>query len=133
MSAQYGMSFSRERIRLRSGGVFDFDAVSGDQSIVAVISTSGAKTAGGKHAVGKVLKIRADMLFLTMAEATRRIVVLTERDMCDLMNREFSAGRVPPEIEFVCADIPADLRVRLVQAREKASAEVSRNAAGAGQ
>ncbi|MBV9182901.1 MAG: hypothetical protein JO356_16450 [Acidobacteria bacterium] len=30
MPAQYGTRFSRERLRLRSGGVFDFDAVSKD-------------------------------------------------------------------------------------------------------
>jgi hypothetical protein len=83
MGPQYGTSFSRERLRLRSGGVFDFDAVSLDQSIVATISTSGSKTAGGKYAVGKMLKLRSDMLFLTMVNAKRRIMVLTERDMCD--------------------------------------------------
>jgi len=63
------------------GGVFDFDAVSGDKNVVATISTSGAKTSGGKHAVGKILKIRSDMLFLTMVEAKHRVVVLTENDM----------------------------------------------------
>jgi len=42
------------RVRLSSGGVFDFDAVSEDHSVVATISTSGAKTAGGKYAVGKM-------------------------------------------------------------------------------
>src|SRR5437879_2828448 len=99
MPTQYGTKFSRERLRLRSGGVFDFDAVSEDHSIVASISTSGAKTAGGKHAVGKILKLRADMLFLTQIEAKRRVIVLTEQDMCDLCEKEFAAGRVPREIE----------------------------------
>jgi hypothetical protein len=47
MPLKYGMKFSRERVRIRSGGVFDFDAVNDDNSIVATISTSGAKTSGG--------------------------------------------------------------------------------------
>jgi hypothetical protein len=123
MASHFGMKFSRERLSLRSGGVFDFDAVSEDHSIVATISTSGSKTAGGKHAVGKILKLRSDMLFLTMAEAKRRIVILTERDMCDQCEKEASGGRVPPEIEFECAIIPDELRVRLVAARLKASGE----------
>jgi len=38
------VSFSRERLLLQSGRVFDFDAVSEDHSIVATISTSGSKT-----------------------------------------------------------------------------------------
>ena len=63
------------------------------------------------------------MLFLTMVEAKRRIIVLTERDMCDYCEKEAAGGRVPPEIEFVCAIIPDDLRTRLAAARSKASAE----------
>jgi len=99
MPTQYGTKFSRERLRLRSGGLFDFDAVSEDHSIVATISTSGAKTLPGKNASGKVQKLRADMLFLTQVEAKRRIIVLTEQDMCTLCEKEFAAGRVPREIE----------------------------------
>jgi hypothetical protein len=69
MASHFSMKFSRERLPLRSGGVFDFDAVSEDHSVVATISTSGSKTSGGKNAVGKMLKLRSDMLFLTMVEA----------------------------------------------------------------
>jgi hypothetical protein len=127
MPEQFGMKFSRERLRLRSGGVFDFDAVSDDETIVATISTSGAKTSGGKYAVGKILKLRSDMLFLTMVEAKRRIVVLTERDMCDQCEKEVAGGRVPPEIEFVCVMLPEELNRRLIAARMKASVELTRS------
>jgi hypothetical protein len=123
MASHFGMKFSRERLPLRSGGVFDFDAVSEDRSVVATISTSGAKTSGGKHAIGKILKLRSDILFLTMVQATRRLIILTERDICDQCEKEAAGGRVPPEIEFACAIIPDDLRVRLVAARRKASGE----------
>jgi hypothetical protein len=123
MAEQLGMRFIRERLPLRSGGVFDFDAVSEDRSIVATISTSGSKTAGGKHAVGKILKLRSDMLFLTMVNAKRRLIVLTEQDMRHQCEKEATSGRVPPEIEFICATIPDELRARLLAARSKASAE----------
>jgi hypothetical protein len=72
MPQHFGMDFYRERMKIRSGGVFDFDAVSADKSIVATISTSGAKTSGGKNAVGKIMKIRSDMLFLTMDKICQR-------------------------------------------------------------
>jgi len=130
MPTQYGSKFSRERLSLRSGGVFDFDAVSEDRSIVATISTSGARTSGGNQGSGKILKLRSDMLFLTMVEAKRRIIILTEQDMCDQCDKEFAGGRVPPEIEFVSAVIPDELRARLVAARLKASGEFSRNSVG---
>jgi hypothetical protein len=83
MQQHYGLKFSRERLALRSGGVFDFDAVGEDHSNVATISTSGSKTSAGKYAVGKIHKLRSDMLFLTMVEAAQRVIVLTERDMYD--------------------------------------------------
>ena len=123
MPPHFGMNFYRERVKIRSGGVFDFDAVSGDKSIVATISTSGAKTSGGKYAVDKILKIRSDMLFLTMAEAKRRVVVLTEQDMHEQCLKEKEGGRVPQEIEFVYAPLPEKLNELLVAARRKASVE----------
>jgi hypothetical protein len=45
--------------------------------------------------------------------------------MCDQCGKELAGGRVPPEIEFVCAVIPDELRTRLVAARLKASGEFS--------
>src|ERR1700751_1458636 len=94
MASHFGMKFSRERLPLRSGGVFDFDAVSEDRSVVATISTSGAKTAGGKYAVGKMHKLRSDMLFLMMVQAKRRLVILTERNMCTQCEQEAAGGRL---------------------------------------
>ena len=125
MLLKYGTKFSRERVKIRSGGVFDFDAVNDDCSIVATISTSGARTTSGKYAVGKILKLRSDMLFLTMVEAKRRMIVLTEKDMYDQCLKEAEGKRTPPEIEFVYAEIPEDLNERLVAARKRASEELS--------
>lgn len=69
--------FFRERIALTSGGVFDFDAVSRDRKTAATISTSGASTASGKRAVGKVLKIRSDLYYLILADVDKRLAILT--------------------------------------------------------
>ncbi len=133
MPGQFGMNFSRERLVLRSGGYFDFDAVSEDRLTVATISTSGSKTATGKNAVGKMLKLNSDMLFLLLVAAQRRLVVLTEKDMYDKCQKEKASGRVPPEIEFAYAELPLALRTRLINARAIASDEVSVKAASAGQ
>jgi hypothetical protein len=128
MKAHYGEPFFRERLPLVSGGYFDFDAVNSDKSIAATISTSGAKTASGKHAVGKLLKIRSDMYFLLLSSVQRRIVVLTEPDMYELCQKESAGGRVHSSIEIVHVEIPADLASRLKAARSKASEEVSPSA-----
>ncbi len=62
MRSQYGKEFHSGRLQLVAGGVFNFDAVSTDESIVASISTSGGKTRAGKLAVGKLMKLEAPSL-----------------------------------------------------------------------
>ena len=130
MPAHFGQPFYRERMPLNSGGVFDFDAVSADKTIVASISTSGARMASGKPAVGKLLKLRSDMLFLMLSEAPRNVLVLSEADMHALCLRERESGRVPREIEFVHAPLPGELATRLVAARKLSSDEVSPRRSG---
>jgi len=125
MLQEFGREFHPESVKLSSGGVFAFDAVSGDRTIIATISTGGAKTASGKRAVGKVLKTRSDMFFLLLAQSARKLVVLTEADMYDFCQDEKKRGRVPASIEFVLAAIPDALANRLKRARERASEEVS--------
>ena len=51
---KYNQKFSRERLRLTAGGVFDFDAVSSDNTIVANISTSSGITSGGRNPAAKI-------------------------------------------------------------------------------
>ena len=126
MPKRFGQRFYRNRLSLTSGGVFDFDAVSEDRKMAACISTSGGKTARGKHAVGKLLEVRSDMLFLVLArEPERRFIILTERDMYDVCLKEKKGGRVPENIEFELAEILEELRGRLNLAKENASREVS--------
>ncbi len=70
------------------------------------------------------MKLRSDMLFLLLAPATRRVVILTERCMFDWWQGEVRRGRVPPEIEFAHAALPADVAAELHIARTRASDEV---------
>ncbi|HEV7242355.1 MAG TPA: hypothetical protein VGQ36_24210 [Thermoanaerobaculia bacterium] len=71
MQERFGEPFFRERVKLTSGGVFDFDAVNRDRTVVATISTSSARTSGGNWATGAVMKLRSDMLFLVRSSQTR--------------------------------------------------------------
>jgi|SRR3989304_7036171 len=80
MNKSYGKNFYRDRIKLSSGGVFEFDAVSQDMEIIASISTSSAITASGNRAAGPLMKIRSDILFLTMTIIKRKIAYSGEFD-----------------------------------------------------
>ena len=124
LSERFGERFFRERVRLTSGGEFDFDAVNEGESIVVNISTSSGMTSGGKVGVGKMMKIRSDLYFLLLASAPRKCMVFTEQSMLDLFEKERRNGRVPASIEFHLAEIPDDLRAELEASRRRASEEV---------
>jgi hypothetical protein len=125
LPGQFNQQFRRERLRLTAGGVFEFDAVSADNAVVASISTSNGITAGGKTPAAKIQKLRADMLFLLMVHAKRRLIILTEKDMFEICQKEKGNGRVPEEIEFLHAELPVNLAAALRKARKMASDEVS--------
>ena len=74
-----GKKFAKKKIDLTWGGKFEFDAVSEDGDIVAVVSTSAARTAAGKSAIGKYQKIKTDALYLLhIKNEARRVMVFTE-------------------------------------------------------
>ena len=125
MPKQYHQDFSEKQVRLSSGGLFKFDAVSTDGTIVANIATGGLKTSGGNTGWAKVDKIRSDLFFLLLAGAERTLMLLTEKDMHDWWVTEAQNGRVPASIEFVHVEIPAALNEQLRESRQKAAREVT--------
>jgi len=123
-------SFSLRSVALMSGGQFEFDLVNADGSLVGCISTSGLKTSGGKRGAGKIHKIFADMFFLSLAVgATRHMLVFTEETMYDAIKRQQRDGRVPSTFELRHVELPEDLHEQLVDARRRASKEVSKTTA----
>ena len=126
MPKVFRQPFSKERVKLTCGGFFEFDAISEDKTMVANILTSGARTATGKHAVGKKMKLRSDIYFLLLTEVPRKLIILCEADMHALCQREYAAGRIPKEIEFFPVGLPAKLATKLAAARKISSEEVSR-------
>ena len=127
LPAQFGgVAFRRREVRLQSGGLHQFAAVSEDGRRVGSICTGRARTARAKLAVGKMNKIRADMFFLLTAQCDERFLVFTDREMFDLMQREKNEfRRVPKEIELLFAALPEELRERLDRSQARASEEVT--------
>lgn len=122
---RFGRDFEKGKCPLTSGGEFEFDAVSADGRIVANISTSASKTAGGKPGIGKINKVRSDIYFLLLSTADRKLMLLTESDMYAWWLRERDQGRVPVCIEFRHVEIPEDMNEELQDSRRKASGEVT--------
>ncbi|HYR09835.1 MAG TPA: hypothetical protein VEQ60_18820 [Longimicrobium sp.] len=117
-------TFSTRNLKLESGGVFEFDAVSDDGIIVASISTSSSRTSGNNLCTGAIHKLRSDMLFLLLARAEQPYIVLTQADMYAYWMNERERGRVPLTIRFLHTPLPDHLAQRLAESRTKASEEM---------
>jgi hypothetical protein len=126
LTSKYSQDFKQKKLKLTSGGLFEFDAVNIDESIVANISTSSAKTSGGNVGSAKLQKIRADAYFLLLLPGTvqRKLLVFTEQDMVTLCKKEQSKGRIPDSIEIILVDLPEKIREKLDGAKRIASDEM---------
>jgi hypothetical protein len=121
---KYGMTFTKQRLRMHGGGLFEFDAVSSDLKIIANVSTATACTHRGSVASGKKSKLRADCLMLQLGSGEKKLMILTEPCLYELAIKEQKVGRLPLDIEICHAVLPQRLRIELEKAREKASQEV---------
>lgn len=121
-----GVKFVGRKLLLKWGGLFAFDAVSEDGKIVGLVSTSATRTAGGKAAIAKFQKLKADALYLLHAVGTERLIMIfTEESMLRHFEKEKKSGRFPPEVEFIHAPLPEYIHARVLAARHVASAETS--------
>lgn len=121
-----GLAFEEQKVPLRWGGLFAFDAVSNDRGIIGLVSTSSAKTSGGKLATAKIQKLKCDTLYLTNIDnPCRKLLVFSELSMLQQFQKEALAGRFPKEIELLHAQLPEEIYAQVVAARLEAQREVS--------
>jgi hypothetical protein len=121
-----GAIFKPRKMKLAWGGVFAFDAVSEDGSVVVAISTSAARTATGKLATAKYHKLKTDALYLLHLEApARKVMIFTEPCMQDYFVKAANAGRFPPTIELLHISLPGYLQEKVLETRVRASEETS--------
>jgi hypothetical protein len=103
-------------------GSFKFDAVSDDDSIVAVFLSNRARTSTGNENTGGVRKALNDIGYLKVAAAARRLVVFTHSSFGDLIKAR--SKRLGIEgIEFLHCVLPQDLQEQLDNVLDACSAE----------
>ena len=121
-----GLAFKEQRVPLVWGGQFAFDAVSADHCIVGLVSTSAAKTSGGKQATAKIQKLKCDTLYLTnVAVPCRKLLVFSEQSMFDHFQKDAKNGRFPKDIELLHIELPPEILAEVHTARLEAQREVS--------
>lgn len=77
LEAIHGVKFESRVLNLTSGGTHEFDAVANDGSIVASIKSLSAKTKTGNNPDARYKNCIAEIYFLSLVEAPRRMLVLT--------------------------------------------------------
>lgn len=120
----HGVAFSSKIIALPTGGTHEFDAVSTDGAIVASIKSLSAKTASGKRPAAKYHNCVAELYFLSLVDAPRRILVLTTPEW-HVMFMEYMKGRLVPGVEIELLRLPPELQAEVDKVRDMASNEVS--------
>jgi len=120
----HGQGFSSKVCRLTTGGTHEFDAVSDDATIVASIKSLSGKTATGKNPAGKIYACFAELYFLTLVEAPRRMLVLTTPDFHEIFTRNLR-GRLYPGITVELIVVSPEIQAEIDRIKGIASEEVS--------
>jgi hypothetical protein len=123
LSELYQTSFHRRPLQLQTGGQHEFDAVSDNGKIVASIKTA-AVAAGGRHPSGRVVDCFAELYFLSVLRARRRLLVLTSPEFHELF-LTIARGKLAPGIEIVHIPLSAQTQARVSAVQKAASDEVT--------
>ena len=125
LSKEFGQEFDSRVITLATGGRHEFDAVSEDGETVAAIKTAGGRTARGRNPAGKINNAIAELYYLSLSEARRRMLVLTSPQFFDILDKHME-GRLAPGIELKLISLPPEIQQKVVDIQARASAEVSK-------
>ncbi len=117
--------FTKKTLKLRTGGNHEFDAVSQDNSIIAGIKTNSGKTSGGNPPSGKYAVLFQELYFLSLVQALRKLLVLTNKDMYKAFQNN-SSGKIAEGIEIVFCQLPQNIREKVASIQAEASGEQSK-------
>ena len=109
LRSRYGVEFRSEHVRLSTGGFHVFDAVASDQSVVAVIRSASGRTANGQDSAAQITDCVAELYYLSLVEAARRLLVLTSPEFHALFGKVMR-GKVAPGITVTHLPLPAAVR-----------------------
>ncbi len=101
----------------------EFDAVSEDGTIVVSIKALTGKTAGGRNPSGKIKDAYAELMFLGLAQAAKKYLVLTDKNFFQLFHRQ-SDGKRPLGVELMLILLPGWIKKKVDLAKDGASEEV---------
>jgi hypothetical protein len=124
LERRYGQSFAGEVLRLSTGGHHQFNAVSGDHKIIYSIKAASGMTAGGKLPQGKFYTAIAEVYFLSLVSANKRVLLVTNPEFHELLKKRLD-GLMAAGTELECMPLPSGLQKDLDAVIAVASKEVT--------
>lgn len=124
LEAQYRMPFRKRQLQLAPGGMREFNAVSDDTRVVASIKYSGGRTSSGQSPAAKIQAGIAELYFLSLIDAERKLLILTTPEFHTLF-REHMQDKIASGIDVVHLPLPAELQAQVATVHRIASAEMS--------
>ncbi|MCL6447252.1 MAG: hypothetical protein K6U04_03725 [Armatimonadetes bacterium] len=125
LAREFGIAFKPRLLTLITGGKHEFDAVSDDGTIVASIKTAGGKTARGRVPSGKIKNAEAELYYLTLVSASKRLLVFTSQEFYQIMSARLE-GRLAPGLSLKLVLLPRNMQEEIKRIQRVASNEVSK-------
>jgi hypothetical protein len=122
LAEQHSTQFQPKTLTLKGGGKHDFDAVSDDGSIV--IGIKACSLSNGKLKAGQTKNAISELWFLSLVDAPRRTLILTNRPFYEAFIKTLK-GRLHPDITVECVELPTDMQARVDEIIADASSEVT--------
>ena len=106
---KFGQEFAKKKLGVQSGAEIEFDAVSTDGKIVAIISSIPGMTSEGRPDPDVLAKVREKILWcVSLNEKPETIVfAYTEKSMGELLKQEKQKGRLPKNLKLMLVKLAA--------------------------
>jgi hypothetical protein len=124
LKEQFGQDFSPQELVLAPGGSHEFDAVSADRQIVGSIKANSGLTSGGNHPTGKVATVLNEVYYLSLVEAERRLLILTNPEFHSIFT-ETMAGKIAAGVEVMLIKLPVQMQETVDAVTRRASKEMA--------
>jgi len=129
LSQKYNVEFEghEKEMRLVTGGVHRFDAVSKDGSIIAGIKTSALRSDTTKRpiGVGVIKSTFTELYYLSIVNAKRKLMVLTDKGFYDLFCKE-SKGKVSTGIEIIHCQLSQEILDKICVVHDTCRKEIGK-------
>ena len=124
LKERYSQPFSKQVLRLTTGGSHEFDAASADGRVVASIKAASGRTSGGKNPSGKIKDSLAELYYLSLLDAPIRLLILTTPAFHEIFVRK-TQNALAPGLIVNLIPLPTEMQAEVDRVVAEASREVS--------